>query len=196
MTQVYAVLYTLEGNVLLARKNFRYYFVLNDYDVGEVRPRGTEPRSGGGRPALPGGEKKPTESVLACALREFREETGFSGPIDRQGYRILSSDRGYEACCIQVTPEVFNEMANRIIGIHLPAGEWAADMVRHDPLISYDQLMALNPRSPAANELASAKIVNIVDEVSWAEVELELNQAGTEWYYVILRELRILLRSN
>lgn len=194
MKPVYAVLYTADGQVLLAYKNRVKYFFLSPQDQGIVAPNGDPIVSGPGLAALPGGETKQGEGFDEAAMRVFYEETGADlRDVPKMWYAF--DDDLYCAVYFRVDNADFFDLATRIISVNLMAGHDAVDEVRRNPGVTYAQLMAQRPKPPEDNELRSADVVQILALEGWERVKRETNRSGIRRYYFILGELREQLKQ-
>lgn len=187
--QVYAVLYDRSGRFLLGRKPDKgYYFYNPRTGQGKLVPQGQR-LNGAGNWALPGGELGQDEQVARGARREFFEETGEDIVPSRTTERRFDHDT-YAAAYFEVSSDTFDNLANAVRDVNLPAGLAAAGKVISGEITSYDQIGRQFPAAPRDNELELAQVWNVNDPGNWMTIQSWRNDRVIGWYYEILAYLK------
>ncbi|NET51447.1 MAG: NUDIX domain-containing protein, partial [Merismopedia sp. SIO2A8] len=167
--QVYAVYYELSGRFLLGRKLTKgYYFYDSSKNKGEIVQKG-QTLNGGGKYALPGGEREGTESITTAAKREFNEETAAVINEIRTKEKTFSNG-AYSAAYFEIAKETFNKTAVDIIDTNLPQGLKAKDEIVKGDITAYNQIHQKYPKAPKDNELEVAYIWDVTEPEDWTRI--------------------------
>jgi len=181
--QVYACVYTTNGDFLLATKRERGYFFMKN-GVGGIVKNG-QVLNGAGRRALPGGKRDPGESTSAGALREWNEETY----CDLQTTNTQYKDWKLFGAGYFLQPEdSLAPMVARITKEVLPAANLAAGEIQEGKITEYAEIAGKYPDAPADNELADMEIWNL--DTDWTRIETWKNHPDIGWYYDVLHYLK------
>lgn len=181
--QVYACVYTPNGDFALATKPVKGYFFSTR--GGTVVPAG-QVLNGGGNYALPGGKLDTGEGVTTGATREWREETNTA--VQPQATNEKSWGRQYGAGYFRVSVQELERAAQRIDGVVIPAAEGAVDDIIAGRITRYPQVHTMFPEAPADNEIATVQIWNL--QTDWSRIDAWQGHAELGWFYNILNYLR------
>ncbi|MCK7628002.1 NUDIX domain-containing protein [Streptomyces sp. RS10V-4] len=187
----YAVLYTDDALpahryfIICLKRMEGYFFWDNKTNTGVLKPQG-EPLNGGGGPCLPGGERKPSESIEEAAIRELVEETNINIGL----LPSATNDWGtYSAAYFNTTEENLREFENYLENICLPDAEYAARDIYNKIITDYDQIRPNYPAAPLDNELELVRIWDILNPKTWQTIQGWANPP-VDWYRDILTFLR------
>lgn len=198
--QVYAVLYSGEGNFLMGHKPDNGYFFHNSSGVGgEVYPDGVV-LNGAGKSVLPGGKLEGGD-VVKGAQKEFQEECGakisFSSSvltIDKETYPLRATDvwkpiaAGYCAAFFKVDDKNLNEIAYIIQETNLLAARTVMAKIVSGEITDYTTISPSYPYCPVDNELEKAEIWNLQADAE--QIAALGKDEDTDWYCAILGQLK------
>lgn len=196
--QVYAVLYSGNGNFLMGHKPARGYF-FHGSTGGTIYPDGVL-LNGAGKLALPGGKLEGT-NIVKGAQKEFQEECGakisFSSSaliIDKEQYPIKGTTpwtpigTGYGAVYFKVEDKALDEIGYIIQETNLLEARKAMEDIVSKKITEYATILTNYPYCPADNELDTAAIWNLTTDAEKIAA-LEKDQ-DTDWYCAILGQLK------
>lgn len=196
--QVYAVLYSGEGNFLMGRKPKLGYF-FHDSSDGEIYPKGVS-LNGAEKPALPGG-KLEGEDIEAGAQKEFQEECGekisFSSSsltINGQKYELKATDTEksscdkYYAAFFKFADKDLKEIFNLILNTNLRQAKNAVEKICNKEITVYKDIIKEYTYCPPDNELDTAEIWNLKGNKE--EIDKLEKDNATGWFYEILMYLK------
>jgi len=200
MTQVYAVLYTKNGNFLIAKKLDKGYFFANKNGGGSII-KGGKKLNGAGEYALPGGKLNSNEDKKQGAIREFDEETAVK--IKREEcclittrsfkYWFNNEQKQYVAVYFKVKQEILKKIVTEIKN-NLDVAKNVVTKIEQDEITSYDQIKKQYKNCPADNELYEVYCWNI--ENKWDDIKEWKGSKKTGWYYDILKYLKEEILNN
>jgi ADP-ribose pyrophosphatase YjhB (NUDIX family) len=198
--QVYAVLYSGEGNFLMGHKPDSGYFFHNSNGIGgKTYPDGVV-LNGAGKSALPGGKLEGSDTVKG-AQKEFQEECGamisFSSSaliIDKETYPLRATDvwkpisTGYCAAFFKVDDKDLSEIAYIIQETNLLQARTVMVKIVSGEITDYATISSSYPYCPVDNELEKAEIWNLKTDAE--QIAALGKDEDTDWYCAILDQLK------
>lgn len=199
------ILYSVEGYFLTFTKRDRgYFFQGKNGSTGSIYPQGIAIRNGSGLFAFPAGELNNGETSLQGCLRQFVEKCGNSCffsylplnepkslltidtiTIDNYSYPILEAEINrnpdYYTLYLEFSLEDLRQIEAIISNINLEDSMNAKSEIIDGKFETYEAIYIEYPFCPLDNELASAELWQVQDQIS--EIRSLQYNPTTECYF-------------